>query len=702
MKYKQIYTLRAKQSLLALSLSLANQQILAQTDSELEELVVWGTQVRASSVQMEGEALAIRQADHISDLLRTIPGVDVGGAHSLNQRITIRSMDDKDLRIRIDGANQNTYMYHHMGNLQIHADILQSVDVQIGNNSIINGGLGGSVNFDTKSASQLLTNNKQFGSRVQASYGDNSGTSLALTGFGQLSENLDFLGYFNNVDRKNYEVGGGRILDQNNNLVAGTDGTVRGLKGEVEDILVKLGWDLDSNQRLELGYEAYQDEGRYSYRPDMGLATDLAITNSLGIPLLWPTEFGRDTLTLKYTLQWGQNSSLRASLFQNESTLDRDESGWAANPAFASSAGQIEGEAENSGLYVLAESTFNAHTLTYGLEFINYDTDYTALYSASTDSGSEEAINRSVFIQDSIRLGDNLYLIPGIRYDSFDIDSAVVDDTFDKFSGSLAVEYDLTENLVARVSGTQLFKGPEIGEVFIGAGLFDIANPDIQQETGLNTELSLAFEDNIFGADRFSAGVTFFDTEIDDYIYDYATPPPSVGGRAWKDNIGDMTIEGVEAYIGYDIRGLKTLLTWSESDSDLNSIAEYSALEGARLDRQQGDTLSLNVDYEFSDLNLTVHWDVLSVEGVSAGRDLDGATLNNSKDSYTVHNISARWKPESINRLTLTAGVDNLFDEFFSSQSSRTGVSFHPRFGQLYLFDYEPGRNLKITASYDF
>ena len=71
------------------------------TDADMESVVVWATEVRASSVQLDQEAIATKQADHISDLLRVIPGVDVGGAHSLNQRITIRSMDDKDLRITI-------------------------------------------------------------------------------------------------------------------------------------------------------------------------------------------------------------------------------------------------------------------------------------------------------------------------------------------------------------------------------------------------------------------------------------------------------------------------------------------------------------------------------------------------------------------------------------------------------------------------
>jgi hemoglobin/transferrin/lactoferrin receptor protein len=679
------------------------EQIVApQHTPELDQVTVWGTQVRASSIDIPEETLAIKQADHISDLLRTIPGVDVGGAHSLNQRITIRSMDDKDLRISIDGANQNTYMYHHMGNLQIHADILQSIDVEVGTNSVVNGGLGGAVRFETKTAKQLLRNGERFGARVQSSYGDNSGKSNAITGYAQLTDSIDVLAYYNSVDRDNYDVGEDKIKDANGDEIPGTNGTVKGLEGDLDDVLIKFGWDVSDNQRLELGFETYKDEGNYSYRPDMGLATDLAITNSLMVPLLWPTEFTRDTLTLNYDLEWGGHSKLKAALFTNKSELERDESGWAANPAYASWAGQIEGEAENKGFNLLAETDLETHTLTYGVEIIRYDTDYKAVYVSSTDSSSEKASSHAVFLQDRIQLTDKLAIIPGIRFDSYDIESAVVDDRFNEFTGALAAEYELTDNLLVKVSTTQLFKGPEIGEVFTGAGLFDTANQDIDEETGLNSELSLAFEDAVLGADQFLAGITLFQTDIDDYIYDYAPPPPSVGGRSWKDNVGDMRIDGIEAYLGYNIGNLRTLITYSSAESSLDAASEYTQLDNARLDRQQGDTVSINIDYEIPDWNLALHWDSLIVDDVDSHLDLDGASLYNGKDDYNVHNISMRWTPETVRGLAITFGVDNLFDKFYTSQSSRTGVSFHPLFGQLYLQDFEPGRNIKMTASFEF
>lgn len=667
--------------------------------SQLEEVRVWGTEVKASSLMLGEDVFAIKQADHISDLLRTIPGVDVGGAHSLNQRITIRSMDDKDLRITIDGANQNTYMYHHLGNLYVNADILESAEIEIGTNSVVNGGLGGAVRFKTKSADQLLSESQSFGGLVKVSHGDNFGTSATLTGYGAVGESFDFLGYYNALERDNYEVGGGKILGADGSVVAGTDGTVRGLEGERSNALVKLGWNVTPEHRVELGYETYSDEGDYSYRPDMGLATDLAITESLGIPLLWPTELTRDTVTLNYESAVGDNTSIDAAIFQTTSNLERDESGWAENEAFAAFAGIVEGEATNSGANILAESEFGSHQLTYGVEYINYDTDYSAIYPAGTnEASSENATNAALFVQDRIQLNESFALIPGVRHETYDLESTVVDDTFSDTLFSIAGEFQFNDHLLAKLSTTQLFKGPEIGEVFTGAGLYDSANPGIEAETGTNTEFSMAFSDASLNGASYSAGFTVFKTDVDGYIYDYAL----INDEYTKDNVGDMEITGFELYAGYDYKQFSGLLTFSSAESDLDAFAEHAEFDGARLDRQQGDTISLNIDYRISDYDLTLHWDVLMVGDVDAGVNLDGATLDNAKDDYTVHNISALWSPASLNGVELALGVDNLFDEFYASQSSRTGESFHPRFGSLYLVDYEPGRNIKLTASYSF
>ncbi|ODB33404.1 Fe-regulated protein B [Pseudoalteromonas sp. BMB] len=678
---------------------------------KIERIEVWSTAVKTSALYLKEQEIADKQADHISDLLRSIPGIDVGGAHSLNQRITIRSMDDKDLKISIDGAAQNTYMYHHMGNLQIHADILKSVDIETGTNSVINGGLGGSVRFETKEARELLSGDDRFAARVSAGAADNAGHNYSVTGFGLLTDDVDFLAYYNHVERDNYEVGGGKILDQNDEVVAGTDGEVKGLEGEVSDALIKFGWNINNNQRLALSFETYKDEGDYSYRPDMGLATDVAITNSLQIPLLWPTEFTRDTITLSYDLNWGENSSLKASLYSNTSELYRDESGWSMSPSprFQAYAGEVTGEAENTGLNLLGETLATGlfaeeeHTFTYGADYVKHDTQYDlAIASGGSKHSEESAKNLAFFIQDKIDFGNGLAVIPGVRHDSYDIDSGTVNNDYSEFSLSLAAEYQFNENLMVKLSSTELFKGPEISEVFVGAGLGDNRNQDIEAETGVNTEFSIAYDGEVGTNKTLRLGATIFRTQIDDYIFDNAALPGGAPRETWKDNVGDMTVDGFEAYAGFALDAFSFQLTYSNSESELDAFTQYASLDGARLEREQGDTISADFTYQITAYNLTLNWDFMVVDDVAQGTDLYGADLDNSKDGFTVHNISAHWQPESVPSLHVRLGVDNLFDEFYSSQSSKNGVSFHPVFGELFLMDYEPGRNIKASVSYQF
>jgi len=690
-------------SVLASNIAIA-QESSTSDKKELEQIEIWNTEVKASSLYFNEESLASKQADHLSDLLRTIPGIDVGGSHSMNQRITIRSLEDKDLKVTIDGANQNTYMYHHMGNLQIHADILKSVDIEVGTNSVVNGGLGGAVRFETKEARELLDQDQQFGARLQTTFANNSANSYSLTGYGQLTETLDVLAYYNFVDRQNFEVGGGTLTDVNGDKIPGTDGEVKGLEGELDDALFKLGWDLTENQRLEFGYETYSDEGDYSYRPDMGSATDIAITGALGVPLNWPTEFSRDTVTVNYELNWSDDSVLKLAVFNNQSELYRDESGWAQNPDYAMWAGKVTGEADNTGINVIGNTFLDgnfSNSLTYGVDIVKFETQYTAVsLTGSSRTADEEATNSAIFIEDKIAFDNGLTLIPGVRYDNFDIDSTVVDNSFSKVTGSLAAQYDVSNELTLKLSSTQLFKGPELSEVFTGAGADDTENQGIEAETGLNSEFAIAYRAAVLGADSFTAGITLFQTDLDNYIYDYAAVPNGGPRDYHKDNIGDLEVSGFEAYTGYNIGNLQVQLSYSSAESDLNAFTDYQSLEGYRLDREQGDTVSANVDYYFEAVELTLHWDILNVASLEHAPSLDGASVDTAKDSYTVQNISLRWAPSAVSGLAVSLGVDNLFDEYYASQSSRTGLSKHPRFGDLFLTDYEPGRNIKATVSY--
>ena len=79
---------------------------------------------------------------------------------------------------------------------------------------ILAASLGGAVRFETRSARELLQDEARLGARLHGGYADNDGSSASVTAYGLPGERIDLLAYFNRVERGNYEVGGGRILEE--------------------------------------------------------------------------------------------------------------------------------------------------------------------------------------------------------------------------------------------------------------------------------------------------------------------------------------------------------------------------------------------------------------------------------------------------------------------------------------------------------
>lgn len=641
---------------LVLAVGIATQTWANDQVAENKSVQIWGTQISNASSLLSDE-IEFKQADHLSDLLRDQPGVNIGGAHSTNQRINIRGMQDLDMEVTIDGARQNNFMYHHMGNLLINADILKAVDLQVGNNSVLNGGLAGGVAFETKDAKDLLRDGQQVGARLHGNVASNDYWGYSATAYAQLNEQLDVLAYFNGVNRSNPEDGSG-------NESVGND-------GEIDNTLIKLGFDIDAANRLEFSYDKYNDEGDYAPRPDMGVLTNSAITSNL----VYPTKFDRETLTLSYELDLGDAINLRATLYQNSLTLWRDED---SNP-FATTYRYAEGEAEHTGFNLLAETVLESgdltHTLRYGTDI--YELDST-LKRDSAVIRPEDAKSMAVYVEDEIGFSNGLTLTPGVRYNRYELNTDVNDDTFTDTTFALAAVYPVTDAWSVRASSTQLFQGPGLSEVFILPRSTPAANPRLKPETGINNELGVSYEQReVAGLDKLNFSLTLFRTDIDDFIDDE--------GAGTLQNIGDYRLKGFEASVGLSKGNFDAQLSYARSDSENKD-------SGVALAREVGDSIALGLDYFVPAYDLTLNWTSL----VTLKED------EYEKPSYDVHNLSANWVPRSVEGLTLTAGIENIFDEYYVSHASRIGDTFHPRFGALHLNDYEPGRNVKLTASYSF
>lgn len=659
-----------KQKILLSSLTaliLMANNLNAQETTQLEEVSVWETQVVSSSLNLGENAIETKQADHLSDLLRDLPGVDVGGTHSINNRINIRGLQDENLDITLDGAKvQNANMFHHIGNLLINPDILKKADIQVGTNSVVNGSLGGSVAFETKDGKDMLDAGKDFGARISSTYNSNDSIGGSITGYGKVSQNTDFLVYHNYLNKNDWKDGAGL--------------ETFGSDGEVQNTLVKLGHNLSDTQRVSISYDTLTDEGDYSPRPDFGRAYNEARTGLY----TYPTEYNRETITLKHELNLGDKLVLNSTVYTNENELERYEKLNGTTPVRpGATQGLLNGKVSTEGLTTKAQSSLKTgdilNTFTYGGL---YDTQTSKVtWNGAKYGDNEKAKLGALYVENAVDFDNGLVLTPGVRYNHYDFDGVYGKIKDNKFTYGLASEYSLTDNLTLLASATTLYKGVEMVDVLAANRVYAPDTPDLKAETGINKEVGFTYNaDNLLGANSIGFSFKYFDTDIDDYI-------KTVGYE--MTNAGTLNLKGFESSFLYKLDKFSGLVTYAHSKTNYEKT-------GLSDPKEPGDSLSIGLDYKFLS-NLSIAWD--SLFGFKQD-DVAGSEYN-IKNAYNVHDFAVNWKPKVIKNLTLIAGVDNIFDEAYISHISENR-SFLVGSNLVSTGDYEAGRNVKVTLAYKF
>ncbi len=661
----------------AVLVSMPAAAIAEQADKvEMDTVNVWGTSVESSSMYLNEGDINIKQADHLSDLLVDIPGVDVGGTHSINNRINIRGFQDEDLEMSIDGAKiQNANMFHHIGNLLINPDILKSADIQVGTNSVVNSSLGGAVAFETKDGKGLLRPGETMGARVSGNFNSNDEHGGSFAGYGKLTEKADFLAYYRQVEKNNWTDG---------------DGTENfGVEGTIYNALLKFGVDLDENNRISLSYDSLHDEGDYSPRPDFGRAYNEARTGDY----TFPTEYDRTTISLRHELDLGDKLFMTTTVYSNENELERFEKldgttpvrpmGGGPPPTWPTE-GLLNGKVKTQGINLQAQSVVESgsteHVFTYGA-LVDKQTSEVK-WNGEKYGDNESAVTKAFYIEDEIALDSGLTVTPGIRYTDYDFDGAYGEIDDSEITYGLAGEYQVNQSLSVNASSTTLFKGVEMVDVLAANREYVPDNEDLKSETGVNNQIRLKYRGNqLLGADSLGVMVTYFETKINDYIvqeYDNMS------------NGGTLDVKGFEASVNYEVDKLNAVLSYSHSTSDFEETKEP-------LVKEPGDMLTLGLTYKINP-EMSVHWDSIFV---SKEDDRPDGAEYNVKEAYNVHDIAFNWEPKSVKGLKVTAGIDNIFDEAYVSHISENR-SFTLSGSEASTADYEPGRNVKIMAAYQF
>jgi outer membrane receptor for ferrienterochelin and colicins len=301
------------------------------------------------------------------------------------------------------------------------------------------------------------------------------------------------------------------------------------------------------------------------------------------------------------------------------------------------------------------------HKVLFGAEYLDARRE-SPWFTADKTNSEITALTRSVYLQDKWSLSDRFDLVPGLRFDSYsDFDDQVI--------GSIGAQYGFSEAAQVRASYGQGYRAPSGPELYmnrntpkgqlLGAKTLNTSKTSVYN---IEPEISDNIEIGIGGkGEGWKYDLSAFYNSIDDRIGQVAKT-----GYYTFENVGDATIQGIDAYFGY--RVLKNL----DVNTALTVMDAENTMKKQRLDYTPETTLSVSADYRpLSNLLFNA-----SVFFTGDQTYEDGAGARLKADSYTFVNLKASWMPKAVPGGELYAGIDNLFDDAVDKELGSTVGTF--------------------------
>ncbi|MEM7547777.1 MAG: TonB-dependent hemoglobin/transferrin/lactoferrin family receptor [Pseudomonadota bacterium] len=652
-------------------------EVLVENASRAERAVI-DTPVGATVLPRED--LERRDADTFEELIGDAPGVLIeGGPRGAAQEPNIRGFSDEQIVLRVDGGRVN-FNQAHRGRFFLDPDIVQQVEIIRGGGSTVqgSGALGGVIAFETRDAYDLLEEGQTFGARLRTSFETNGDAfGQTATAYGAL-DGFDVLGF-------------AAYRDIGDDLDDGSGVDIRASEIDVINGLGKVGFQIGEAGRVEAILSYYTDDGITPSVLD-NVATDGNIVDR-------DTEVFTGRLGFDYAPVGSDMLDLSALVYFNtlEITEDRISDARADTTSF-----------DTFGLELTNRSEIDIGmplNLVYGVEFLRDE------QSGERNGGDrlqfpDASINTySAFIEADLEVLPGLSILPGVRFDRFELNSATQPDRSEsEFSPRVGISYRPTDNLQIYGNYARAFRAPSLTELysddvhfaaqgfqldptttFSGINTF-VPTPNLQAESSDQFEFGIRFSDrDVFQkGDALSVSVGGYYANVDNFIdtsvqfIDFSTAQFDpilnqlvVGGTTTSVNV-DAELYGAELEARYDVG-----LWWA---SLAGSLPRGTGDTGERLGSIPQDRITLGLGLR-------------PIEGVEIGGRATVASARSSggvdTDAYEVVDIFASYSPTSgpLAGVTLRAGIDNLFDETYN---------LHPNALN------QPGRTFKLVGAIKF
>lgn len=638
----------SRYSLLVLAIACSQASVAA---SGLEKIEVVGKRITAERLILTNDDWQKRQAQDLEDLFAGQAALSVGGGLGVAQKIYLNGIEDLLLNVSIDGAVQSGSMFHHIGRLTLEPELLRQVEVQAGPGDATQGAgaLGGSIDFVTKDASDLILPGERFVGLAKAGYSSvNDGRKYNVTLAAMLDESWGLIGSFSDVDSKLTEDGHG-----NKQL---------GTAAEQQFGFAKLTGQLSPHQTVRVSFERATDDGLRAQRPNWQVSS---------WNRLYPLETVRSTSAINY--RFNPDSTLvdvKLALFHSDTKLKQD-----------ARFGLYQGDINNQGLDLRNSSLLGSHQLEYGIDYRHEETGLTALEDPTVPHESEEARVMGLFLQDYWDITPRLRINAGARFDDYRVDDMQQQRlTSDSISPNFGVSWRQTDNWRLYGGYSSALRGRLTTNSFVLDSRSNSA--DLTAEKARHWQLGSEFRRS-----NWQLNANLFQTDIDDAI--------SEVGRVYQ-NIGDVETRGYNVQLGYRLPRFFIQAGVNRAKAQLND-EPMNGYDHGSLGTILGRTWVLQLEYELSDTLLT-GWGSRAVEGV---HDIPTSAGLVQQPGYAVHDVFLRWQPAVLDGLTLNLTIRNLLDKFYRNHATVADFSHIPDYEGLAGLP-EAGRDIRLEARWQF
>lgn len=713
----------------------------ADEDEEEVEITVTGTrsprsvdQSPATVTVFDAEDIDRNLIQDIKDLLRYEPGVSAREDQFYGiQDYNIRGLEDNRVLIQVDGIRLPSRFEFgpqppigfRIGRDYVDLEALETIEILRGPASTLYGSdaLGGVVSYSTFTPSELLalTDRNTFSSFSTKFSSATSG--FANTGIQAFRlGNLEGALLYTRRDFRESDIEG--------------EGRADSLDGEGNNLLGKLVYRLNEFNSLEFTGESFNRnlESKVN-RNNLSLVS--ATTQSFAEQI----EIDRLRFSLGYRFDNPESSFVQNARFQlYYQDAETEES--VREQRFVTQAGRrtpVLRNGRNSfldrsfGGDLQLQSNFRTgdvgHRLTYGLDISTTRNErprdrlqtnlLTGVQTRNIppdifpvkDFPDSDTLRLGVYVQDEIEIGDRLSLIPGIRFDYYDLTTdpdepftrngaEAVDFNSSSVSPKLGIVYQASPAISLYGQYARGFRAPLFNEINSGftnlTGFFryrTLPNPDLKPEKSNSFELGMRGN---FSQVRF--GLTGFYNRYDDFIEAFADAGteflPGIGtiNVFQSRNVSEAEIYGIEARAEYrftpspDGFSLFSTLGWVQGndltrDEPLETINPFKAVLGLRY-RGTQDRWGAQLAATF-----------VGKPRVSRADRADRFV----PDSYTTVDLIGYYKLSPT--LSFNVGVFNLFDvRYFDYSEVRPLNDGDPR---IDLFA-QPGINISAGFNWQF